>query len=210
MKKFYKDEDDADEDEEAGAEKVQGAKEVEEGLGELGGNQEEAVGGGESVAPPLLSSVFDEQTATESEQNDPVIDASEGSAALVKDNVAECVELGEDAHKLETAEVTSEKPVAFADEEPSNEATALKEPRTGENTEAGAAVENSETLKLVLEDTAVVEALDDTVEENKVDDEKKKSKEGKTEEEEESLKLVLEPDTPIEEEEEIILSSQVD
>ena len=197
-----------DEDKEASAEKVQGAKEVEEGLGELGGNQEEAVVGGESVAPPLLSSVFDEQTAAESEQNDPVIDASEGSAALVKDNVAECVELGEDAHKLETAEVTSEKPAALADEEPSKEAIALKEPRTGEN--AGAAVENSETLKLVLEDTAVVEALDDTVEENKVDDEKKKSKEGKTEEEEESLKLVLEPDTPIEEEEEIILSSQVD
>merc|ERR1719391_20330 len=76
MKKFYKDEDDVDEDEEAGAEKVQGAKEVEEGFGELGGNQEEAVVGGESVAPPLLSSVFDEQTAAESELND----ACEGSA----------------------------------------------------------------------------------------------------------------------------------
>ncbi len=55
-------------------------------------------------------------------------------------------------------------------------------------------------MKLVPDDT---EALDDTVVEkdDKVD-------EKKLGEEEESLKLVLEPDTPIEEEE-IVLSSQV-
>ena len=54
MKKFYKDEDGVDEDEggqEAGAEKVQGTKEVEDRLGELGGAQKEtAVVGGESVS----------------------------------------------------------------------------------------------------------------------------------------------------------------
>ena len=56
---------------------------------------------------------------------------------------------------METAEEESEKPGTFAEEEPANE-----ELRTDEN--AGPAVENSETLKLVLEDT-VAEVLDDTV-----------------------------------------------
>merc|ERR1719209_1356031 len=102
-----------------------------------------------------------------------------------------------EAPNLETAEEESEKPGTFAEEEPANE-----ELRTDEN--AGPAVENSETLKLVLEDT-VAEVLDDTVVEkdDTVDEEKKGV------EEVDSLKLVLEPDTPIEEEEEIILSSQV-
>merc|ERR1719209_1774647 len=101
-----------------------------------------------------------------------------------------------EAPNLETAEEESEKPGTFAEEEPANE-----ELRTDEN--AGPAVENSETLKLVLEDT-VAEVLDDTVVEkdDTVDEEKKGA------EEVDSLKLVLEPDTPIEEEE-IILSSQV-
>merc|ERR1712130_320154 len=66
------------------------------------------------------------------------------------------------AHNLETAEEKSEKQVTSDDEEGSSN----EETRRDEN--AGATVENSETLKLVLE-----------------------------------------PDTPIEEEEEIVLSSQV-
>ena len=186
MKKFYKDAD--EEDDEEGTEKVQGAKETEakEGLGELGGDQKETVA-------PLLSSVFDEEAAA-TEENGAVTDAS------VKDNVGKdgiMMELGEAQH-LEVADEKSEKPVTFAEEEPSNE-------ETGSDENAGAAVENSETLKLVLEDT-VAEALDDTVVEEKdgAVEEEKKGEEG-----EESLKLVLEPDTPIEEEEEIILSSQV-
>ena len=186
MKKFYKDAD--EEDDEEGTEKVQGAKETEakEGLGELGGDQKEA-------DAPLLSSVFDEEAAA-TEENGAVTDAS------VKDHVDKdgiMMELGE-AQNLEAADEKSEKPVTSAEEEPSNEETRLDE-------NAGAAVENSETLKLVLEDT-VAEALDDTVVEEKdgAVEEEKKGEEG-----EESLKLVLEPDTPIEEEEEIILSSQV-
>ena len=194
MKKFYKDAD--EEDDEEGTEKVQGAKETEvkEGLGELGaggGDQKETVGG-ESVEP-LLSSVFDEEAAA-TEENGAVTDTS------VKDSVDKdgiMMELGE-AQNLEAADEKSEKPVTAAEEEPSNV-------ETGSDENAGAAVENSETLKLVLEDT-VAEALDDTVVEEKdgAVEEEKKGEEG-----EESLKLVLEPDTPIEEEEEIILSSQV-
>merc|ERR1719209_2123306 len=101
-----------------------------------------------------------------------------------------------EAPNLESTEEESEKLGTFAEEELANE-----ELRTDEN--AGPAVENSETLKLVLEDT-VAEVLDDTVVEkdDTVDEEKKGA------EEVDSLKLVLEPDTPIEEEE-IILSSQV-
>ena len=187
LKKFYKAEEDADEEgeREGTAEKVQGIKEMEakEGLCELGQDQKVF---GESVAP-LLSSVFDEEAAADTGQKDMVTESS------VNDNVA-CE--GEDdimmesvkAHNLETTEEKSEKPVTSDEEEPSNE-----QPRD----ENGG---NSETLKLVLDDT---EALDDTVVEkdDKVD-------EKKLGEEEESLKLVLEPDTPIEEEE-IVLSSQV-
>ena len=187
LKKFYKAEDDADEEDEreGTAEKVQGIKEMEakEGLCELGQDQKVF---GESVAP-LLSSVFDEEAAADTGQKDMVTESS------VNDNVA-CE--GEDdimmesvkAHNLETTEEKSEKPVTSDEEEPSNE-----QPRD----ENGG---NSKTLKLVPDDT---EALDDTVVEkdDKVD-------EKKLGEEEESLKLVLEPDTPIEEEE-IVLSSQV-
>ena len=187
LKKFYKAEEDADEEgeREGTAEKVQGIKEMEakEELCELGQDQKVF---GESVAP-LLSSVFDEEAAADTGQKDMVTESS------VNDNVA-CE--GEDdimmesvkAHNLETTEEKSEKPVTSDEEEPSNE-----QPRD----ENGG---NSETLKLVLDDT---EALDDTVVEkdDKVD-------EKKLGEEEESLKLVLEPDTPIEEEE-IVLSSQV-
>ena len=187
LKKFYKAEEDADEEgeREGTAEKIQGIKEMEakEGLCELGQDQKVF---GESVAP-LLSSVFDEEAAADTGQKDMVTESS------VNDNVA-CE--GEDdimmesvkAHNLETTEEKSEKPVTSDEEEPSNE-----QPRD----ENGG---NSETLKLVLDDT---EALDDTVVEkdDKVD-------EKKLGEEEESLKLVLEPDTPIEEEE-IVLSSQV-
>ena len=187
LKKFYKAEEDADEEgeREGTAEKVQGIKEMKakEGLCELGQDQKVF---GESVAP-LLSSVFDEEAAADTGQKDMVTESS------VNDNVA-CE--GEDdimmesvkAHNLETTEEKSEKPVTSDEEEPSNE-----QPRD----ENGG---NSETLKLVLDDT---EALDDTVVEkdDKVD-------EKKLGEEEESLKLVLEPDTPIEEEE-IVLSSQV-
>ena len=187
LKKFYKAEEDADEEgeREGTAEKVQGIKEMEakEGLCELGQDQKVF---GESVAP-LLSSVFDEEAAADTGQKDMVTESS------VNDNVA-CE--GEDdimmesvkAHNLETTEEKSEKPVTSDEEEPSNE-----QPRD----ENGG---NSETLKLVPDDT---EALDDTVVEkdDKVD-------EKKLGEEEESLKLVLEPDTPIEEEE-IVLSSQV-
>ena len=92
------------------------------------------------------------------------------------------------AHNLETTEEKSEKQVTSDEEEPSNE-----QPR--DENEG-----NSETLKLVPDDT---EALGDTVVEkdDKVD-------EKKLGEEEESLKLVLEPNMPIEEEE-IVLSSQV-
>ena len=188
LKKFYKAEEDADEEgeREGTAEKVQGIKEMEakKGLCELGQDQKVF---GESVAP-LLSSVFDEEAAADTGQKDMVTESS------VNDNVA-CE--GEDdimvesvkAHNLETTEEKSEKPVTSDEEEPSNE-----QPRRDEN--GG----NSETLKLVLDDT---EALDDTVVEkdDKVD-------EKKLGEEEESRKLVLEPDTPIEEEE-IVLSSQV-
>ena len=187
LKKFYKAEEDADEEgeREGTAEKVQGIKEMEakEGLCELGQDQKVF---GESVAP-LLSSVFDEEAAADTGQKDMVTESS------VNDNVA-CE--GEDdimmesvkAHNLETTEEKSEKPVTSDEEEPSNE-----QPRD----ENGG---NSKTLKLVPDDT---EALDDTVVEkdDKVD-------EKKLGEEEESLKLVLEPDTPIEEEE-IVLSSQV-
>ena len=187
LKKFYKAEEDADEEgeREGTAEKVQGIKEMEakEGLCELGQDQKVF---GESVAP-LLSSVFDEEAAADTGQKDMVTESS------VNDNVA-CE--GEDdimmesvkAHNLETTDEKSEKPVTSDEEEPSNE-----QPRD----ENGG---NSKTLKLVPDDT---EALDDTVVEkdDKVD-------EKKLGEEEESLKLVLEPDTPIEEEE-IVLSSQV-
>ena len=187
LKKFYKAEEDADEEgqREGTAEKIQGIKEIEakEGLCELGQDQKVF---GESVAP-LLSSVFDEETAADTGQKYMVNESS------VNDNVA-CE--GKDdimmesvkAHNLETTEEKSEKPVTSDEEEPSNE-----QPRD----ENGG---NSETLKLVLDDT---EALDDTVVEkdDKVD-------EKKLGEEEESRKLVLEPDTPIEEEE-IVLSSQV-
>ena len=187
LKKFYKAEEDADEEgeREGTAEKIQGIKEMEakEGLCELGQDQKVF---GESVAP-LLSSVFDEEAAADTGQKDMVTESS------VNDNVA-CE--GEDdimmesvkADKLETTEEKSEKPVTSDEEEPSNE-----QPRD----ENGG---NSETLKLVPDDT---EALDDTVVEkdDKVD-------EKKLGEEEESLKLVLEPATPIEEEE-IVLSSQV-
>ena len=187
LKKFYKAEEDADEEgeREGTAEKIQGIKEMEakEGLCELGQDQKVF---GESVAP-LLSSVFDEEAAADTGQKDMVTESS------VNDNVA-CE--GEDdimmesvkAHNLETTEEKSEKPVTSDEEEPSNE-----QPRD----ENGG---NSKTLKLVPDDT---EALDDTVVEkdDKVD-------EKKLGEEEESLKLVLEPDTPIEEEE-IVLSSQV-
>ena len=187
LKKFYKAEEDADEEgeREGTAEKIQGIKEMEakEGLCELGQDQKVF---GESVAP-LLSSVFDEEAAADTRQKDMVTESS------VNDNVA-CE--GEDdimmesvkAHNLETTEEKSEKPVTSDEEEPSNE-----QPRD----ENGG---NSKTLKLVPDDT---EALDDTVVEkdDKVD-------EKKLGEEEESLKLVLEPDTPIEEEE-IVLSSQV-
>ena len=187
LKKFYKAEEDADEEgeREGTAEKVQGIKEMEakEGLCELGQDQKVF---GESVAP-LLSSVFDEEAAADTGQKDMVTESS------VNDNVA-CE--GEDdimmesvkAHNLETTEEKSEKPVTSDEEEPSNE-----QPRD----ENGG---NSKTLKLVPDDT---EALDDTVVEkdDKVD-------EKKLGEEEESLKLVLEPDTPVEEEE-IVLSSQV-
>ena len=171
---------------------------------------------GDSVAP-LLSSVFDEEAA-ELEGHGAVVDVLDGSTVLVKDNMP-CVSKdgvtleGEEAQNLVSAEEKSEKSIDLAGEV-SNEETALQEHRTDEN--EGAAVENSETLKLVLEDTVVVEALDDTVEEedNNVADDKKgekvEKKGEKEEEEEESLKLVLEPDTPIEEEDEIILSSQVD
>ena len=198
LKKFYKAEDGADEGhEEEGTGEVQGAKviEVEEGLGEHGGVGAGPKATGESVTPSL-SSVFDEE-ALETEQNGTVTDNS------VKDNVA--CEVGKngtvmesrEAPNLESAEEESEKLGTFAEEELANE-----ELRTDEN--AGPAVENSETLKLVLEDT-VAEVLDDTVVEkdDTVDEEKKGV------EEVDSLKLVLEPDTPIEEEEEIILSSQV-
>ena len=187
LKKFYKAEEDADEEgqREGTAEKIQGIKEIEakEGLCELGQDQKVF---GESVAP-LLSSVFDEETAADTGQKYMVNESS------VNDNVA--CEGGDDimmesvkAHNLETTEEKSEKPVTSDEEEPSNE-----QPRD----ENGG---NSETLKLVLDDT---EALDDTVVEkdDKVD-------EKKLGEEEESRKLVLEPDTPIEEEE-IVLSSQV-
>ena len=187
LKKFYKAEEDADEEgeREGTAKKIQGIKEMEakEGLCELGQDQKVF---GESVAP-LLSSVFDEEAAADTGQKDMVTESS------VNDNVA-CE--GEDdimmesvkAHNLETTEEKSEKPVTSDEEEPSNE-----QPRD----ENGG---NSKTLKLVPDDT---EALDDTVVEkdDKVD-------EKKLGEEEESLKLVLEPDTPIEEEE-IVLSSQV-
>ena len=187
LKKFYKAEEDADEEgeREGTAEKVQEIKEMKakEGLCELGQDQKVF---GESVAP-LLSSVFDEEAAADTGQKDMVTESS------VNDNVA-CE--GEDdimmesvkAHNLETTEEKSEKPVTSDEEEPSNE-----QPRD----ENGG---NSKTLKLVPDDT---EALDDTVVEkdDKVD-------EKKLGEEEESLKLVLEPDTPIEEEE-IVLSSQV-
>ena len=187
LKKFYKAEEDADEEgeREGTAEKIQGIKEMEakEGLCELGQDQKVF---GESVAP-LLSSVFDEEAAADTGQKDMVTESS------VNDNVA-CE--GEDdimmesvkAHNLETTEEKSEKPVTSDEEEPSNE-----QPRD----ENGG---NSKTLKLVPDDT---EVLDDTVVEkdDKVD-------EKKLGEEEESLKLVLEPDTPVEEEE-IVLSSQV-
>ena len=141
---------------------------------------------------------FHSAQAVETEQNGTVTDNS------VKDNVA--CEVGKngtvmescEAPNLESVEEESKKPGTFAEEEPANE-----ELRTDEN--AGPAVENSETLKLVLEDT-VAEVLDDTVVEkdDTVDEEKK----GAEEVDKDSLKLVLEPDTPIEEEE-IILSSQV-
>ena len=148
LKKFYKAEEDADEEgqREGTAEKIQGIKEIEakEGLCELGQDQKVF---GESVAP-LLSSVFDEEAAADTGQKDMVTESS------VNDNVA-CE--GEDdimmesvkAHNLETTE-----------EEPSNE-------QPGRDENGG----NSETLKLVLDDT---EALDDTVVEkdDKVDEKK--------------------------------------
>ena len=220
MKKFYKDDDGADEEADVEEGKETKESEVQEGLvGKPGAAGENENKTGDSVAP-LLSSVFDEEAA-ELEGHGAVVDVLDGSTVLVKDNMP-CVSKdgvtleGEEAQNLVTAEEKSEKSIDLAGEV-SNEETALQEHRTDENEEAS--VENSETLKLVLEDTVVVEALDDTVEEedNNVADEKigekvekKGEKEGKIEEEEESLKLVLEPDTPIEEEDEIILSSQVD
>ena len=196
IKKFYKDEDGAADDEEAGevAEEMQEAKETE---GQ--GSQRKPAGAsltGENSAPPL-SSVFEEEDAG-TEGNDATL------YTVVGDTMARVNEVpieGEDRNSTEAEEKTS------------NEATADTEMKTNENT---GAAENNETLKLVLEDTlALVEdenqALNDTVEEkeNESTEEDGNVEEKKVDGEEESLKLVLEPDTPIEEEEEIILSSQV-
>ena len=192
IKKFYKDEDGAADDEEAGevAEEMQEAKETE---GQ--GSQRKPAGAsstGENSAPPL-SSVFEEEDV-ETEGDGEVLDAIPHT--VVEDTMARVNEVA-----IEERE---------AEEKTSNEETADTEMKTNEST---GAAENNETLKLVLEDTlALVEdenqALNDTVEE-KENEEDGNVEEKKVDGEEESLKLVLEPDTPIEEEEEIILSSQV-
>ena len=191
IKKFYKDEDGAADDEEAGevAEEMQEAKETE---GQ--GSQRKTAGAsstGENSAPPLSSVFEEEDVGTEGNDATP--------HTVVEDTMARVNEVA-----IEERE---------AEEKTSNEETADTEMKTNENT---GAAENNETLKLVLEDTlALVEdenqALNDTVEEreNESTEEDGNVEKKKVDGEEESLKLVLEPDTPIEEEEEIILSSQV-
>ena len=195
IKKFYKDEDGAADDEEAG----EVAKETE---GQ--GSQRKPAGGsstGENSAPPL-SSVFEEEDVG-TEGNGEVLHAT--AHTVVGDTMARVNEVPIEGEARNSTE---------AEEKTSNEETAdMEMMKTNENT---GAAENNETLKLVLEDTlALVEdenqALNDTVEEkeNESTEEDGNVEEKKVDGEEESLKLVLEPDTPIEEEEEIILSSQV-
>ena len=152
---------------------------------------------GENSAPPL-SSVFEEEDAG-TEGNDATL------YTVVGDTMARVNEVPIEGEARNSTE---------AEEKTSNEETAdMEMMKTNENT---GAAENNETLKLVLEDTlALVEdenqALNDTVEEkeNESTEEDGNVEEKKVDGEEESLKLVLEPNTPIEEEEEIILSSQV-
>ena len=197
IKKFYKDEDGAADDEEAGeaAEEMQEAKET-EGQGSQR-KSADASSTGENSAPPL-SSVFEEEDAG-TEGNDATL------YTVVGDTMARVNEVPIEGEARNSTE---------AEEKTSNEETAdMEMMKTNENT---GAADNNETLKLVLEDTlALVEdenqALNDTVEEkeNESTEEDGNVEEKKVEGEEESLKLVLEPDTPIEEEEEIILSSQV-
>ena len=197
IKKFYKDEDGAADDEEAGevAEEMQEAKETE---GQ--GSQRKPAGAsstGENSAPPLSSVFEEEDVGTEGNDATP--------HTVVEDTMARVNEVPIEGEARNSTE---------AEEKTSNEETAdMEMMKTNENT---GAAENNETLKLVLEDTlALVEdenqALDDTVEEkeNESTEEDGNVEEKKVDGEEESLKLVLEPDTPIEEEEEIILSSQV-
>ena len=193
IKKFYKDEDGAADDEEAGevAEEMQEAKET-EGQRKLAG----ASSTGENSAPPL-SSVFEEEDAG-TEGNDATL------YTVVGDTMARVNEVPIEGEARNSTE---------AEEKTSNEEAADTEMKTNGNT---GATENNETLKLVLRDTlALVEdenqALNDTVEEkeNESTEEDGNVEEKKVDGEEESLKLVLEPNTPIEEEEEIILSSQV-
>ena len=193
IKKFYKDEDGAADDEE-----MQEAKETE---GQ--GSQRKPAGAsstGENSAPPL-SSVFEEEDVG-TEGNGEVLHAT--AHTVVGDTMARVNEVPIEGEARNSTE---------AEEKTSNEETADTEMKTNEST---GAAENNETLKLVLEDTlALVEdenqALNDTVEEkeNESTEEDGNVEEKKVDGEEESLKLVLEPDTPIEEEEEIILSSQV-
>ena len=181
IKKFYKDEDGAADDEE-----MQEAKETE---GQ--GSQRKTAGAsstGENSAPPL-SSVFEEEDVG-TEGNGEVLHAT--AHTVVEDTMARVNEVPIEGEARNSTE---------AEEKTSNEETADTEMKTNENT---GAAENNETLKLVLEDTlALVEdenqALNDTVEEkeNESTEEDGNVEEKKVDGEEESLKLVLEPDTPI-------------
>ena len=193
IKKFYKEEGEGEEEEESLPESKETKVEVEPGCGNQDGCEA-------ATGTPSLSSVFDEEAAAELEDGETKTAPGLASA------------IARDHEDTLTSEVKGDTGFTKEEDEctgglgPSNDDEI---PKKDSNMKV-----NSDSLKLVLEDTAVVETLNDTVEETKEESEgcearKDQDDEGGREGEEESLKLVLEPDTPIDEEDEVVLSSQV-
>ena len=195
IKKFYKEEGEGEEEEERLPESKETKVEVEPaGCGNQNGCETAATG------TPSLSSVFDEEAAAEPEDGE-----TKSAPGLASDIARDHEETLKSEVKGDTG-FTKEEEECTGSLGPSNDDEI---PEEYSNTEV-----NSNSLKLVLEDTAVVETLNDTVKETKTEGgrceaRKDQDDEGRCEGEEESLKLVLEPDTPIDEEDEVVLSSQV-
>ena len=193
IKKFYKEEGEGEEEEESLPESKETKVEVEPGCGNQDGCEA-------ATGTPSLSSVFDEEAAAELEDGETK--TAPGLASAIARDHEETLKSevkGDTGFTKEEEECTGGLGPSDDDEIPKKDSNMKV---------------NSDSLKLVLEDTAVVETLNDTVEETKEESEgcearKDQDDEGRREGEEESLKLVLEPDTPIDEEDEVVLSSQV-